>query len=96
MRVPTDANIVPLSDAGWTVVLVVTIVLAVAWVVGVAVFTRMRYVRSQRPEPVDAQAPHEPTKATRLTVRGVLFVAVSLAVVTLVVFLLGRAGDLFG
>ena len=92
----TDANIVPLSESGWGVVLAVTVVLAVAWVVGVVVVTRVRQERRHTPAPVDAQSPQEPKAATRLSARTVLVVVVGLAVVTLVVFLLARVGDLLG
>lgn len=91
---PLDANLVPLSESGWGVVLAVTVVLAVLWVVGVALVTRARFVKSNAPAPVDAQSPHEGTVASRLSARTVLVVVVGLSVVVLVVFLLGRAGDL--
>lgn len=90
----TDANLVPLSESGWGVVLAVTVVLAVVWVAGVAVVSRVRDKRRDTPSPVDAQSPHEPTAAARFSARTLLVVVVGLAVVTLVVFLLGRVGDL--
>lgn len=88
------ANLVPLSDTGWTVVLWVTVALAVAWVVGVVLATRYQMARGMQDPPVDAQSPHEPSAGKRISARTLLVVAVTVAGVALVVFLLGRVGDL--
>lgn len=92
MLMPT--NVVPLSDTGWAAVAVGTVVLAVAWVVGVVVVTRVRESRGDDHHLADAQAPHEGTVAQRVSARTLLVVAVVVAALAVVVFLVGRVGDL--
>ncbi len=87
-------NLVPLSDTGWAVMAWVTVVLAVAWVLGVVVVTRVREARGDTHHLADAQAPHEGTVAKRLSARTVLVVAVAVASLAVVAFLVGRVGDL--
>ena len=88
------ANAVPLSDTGWVVMGVVTGVLAVAWVVGVVVVTRVREARADNHHLADAQSPHEGSVTKRVSARTVLVVAVAVAALAVVVFLVGRVGDL--
>ncbi|WP_380165551.1 hypothetical protein [Jannaschia sp. R86511] len=90
----TPANVVPLSDTGWAAVAVVTALLAVAWVVAVVVVTRVQLSRGDNHHLADAQAPHEGTVAKRVSARTVLVVAVVVAALAVVVFLVGRIGDL--
>ena len=87
------ANIVPLSDDGWLTVLWVTVAACVLWIVGVAAVTRHRYVTGPG-HGVQRKPPKDPGTAKILGARTVLVVAVGLAAVVLVVFLVGRAGDL--
>lgn len=87
------ANIVPLSDDGWLVVLWVTVAACLVWVVAVAAVSRHRYVNGPGPH-VQSTPPKEPGTAKILGARTVLVLAVGLAAVVLVVFLVGRAGDL--
>lgn len=87
------ANIVPLSDDGWLVVLWVTLALCVVWLGVVAAVSRHRYVTGPGPG-VQRKPPKEPGTAKILGARTVLVLAVGLAAVVLVVFLVGRAGDL--
>lgn len=95
VRIPlVPMNLVPLSDTGWAVVLWVTVALAVAWVVGVVVVTRVREARGDNHHLADAQAPGEGTVAKRVSARTLLVVAVTVAALAVVVFLVGRVGDL--
>lgn len=87
------ANLVPLSDTGWAVVLWVTVAACVVWVVGVVLVSRHRYVHGPG-HGVQRTPPKEPGTARVLGARTLLLVAVGLAAVVLVVFLVGRAGDL--
>lgn len=87
------ANIVPLSDDGWLTVLWVTVGLCAVWIAGVVAVSRHRYVTGPGPG-VQRKPPKEPGTARILGARTVLVGAVGLAVVVLVVFLVGRAGDL--
>ena len=87
------ANIVPLSDTGWGVVLAITVLACVLWVLGVVVVSRHRHLHGPGPG-VQRRPPREPGTAARFGARTVLVVAVGLAVLVLVVFLLARAADL--
>lgn len=87
------SNIVPLSDVGWQVVLWVTVAACVAWVVGVAAVSRHRYVTGPG-QGVQRKPPKESGTAKILGARTVIVAAVGLSAVVLVVFLVGRAGDL--
>ena len=87
------ANIVPLSDSGWVTVLWVTVAACLVWVVAVAAVSRHRYVHGPA-QGVQRKPPSEPGTARILGARTVLVLAVGLAAVVLVVFLVGRAGDL--
>ena len=87
------ANIVPLSDTGWGVVLGTTVVACVLWVFAVVVVSRYRHVHGPG-RGVQRHPPKEPGTASRLGARTVLVVAVGLSVLVLVVFLLARAADL--
>jgi len=92
-RVLPLANIVPLSDAGWAAVLWVTVGACVVWVLGVVLVSRHRYVNGPGPG-VQRKPDKDPGTAKTVGMRVVLAVAVGLAAVVLVLFLLGRAGDL--
>lgn len=89
------ANVVPLSDDGWLVVLWVTVALCVVWLAAVVALIRHRFVHGPGPH-VQAKPPSEPGTARILGARTLLVAAVGLSVVVLVVFLVGRAGDLVG
>jgi hypothetical protein len=87
------ANAVPLSESGWAVVGLLTLVASVLWVVGVVVATRLR----GRPTPqkvVDPSTQKDPSTSARVSGRVVLAVVVAVAVLAVVAFLLARAGDL--
>lgn len=88
-----SANIVPLSDDGWLTVLWVTVGLCVVWIAVVAAVSRYRYVTGPG-QGVQRKPPSEPGTARILGARTVLVGAVGIAAVALVVFLVGRAGDL--
>lgn len=90
----TPMNLVPLSDTGWSVMAWVTAALAVAWVVGVIVVTRVREARGDNHHLADAQSPHEGTIAKRVSARTVLVVAVAASSLAVMAFLIGRVGDL--
>ena len=92
-RVPPLANIVPLSDTGWSVVLAITVFACVVWVLAVIVVSRHRHLHGPGPG-VQRRPPREPGTATRIGARTVLVVAVGLAALVLVLFLLARAADL--
>ena len=87
------ANIVPLSDTGWGVVLGTTVVACVLWVLAVVVVSRYRHLHGPG-RGVQRHPPREPGTASRLGARTVLVVAVGLSVLVVVVFLLARAADL--
>ncbi len=87
------ANVVPLSDDGWLTLLWVTVAAAVVWIVGVVVVSRQKALHSPG-HGVQTKPPKEPGTAKILGARTVLVLAVGLAAVVLVVFLVGRAGDL--
>ena len=89
------ANLVPLSDDGWLTVLWVTVGACVLWIAAVAVVSRHRYVTGPG-QGVQRKPPSEPGTAKILGVRTLLVLAVGLSAVVLVVFLVGRAGDLLG
>lgn len=88
-----DANIVPLSEAGWSVVLWVTIALSVAWLLAVALWIRFKAAPSPSDVP-SADSQKEDSAGFRISARVVLVVVVGLSFLALVVFLVGRAGDL--
>ena len=87
------ANLVPLSDDGWLTVLWATVAACLVWLVVVAAVSRHRYVTGPG-HGVQRKPPSEPGTAKVLGARTVLVLAVGLAAVVLVVFLVGRAGDL--
>lgn len=87
------ANAVPLSDDGWLVVLWVTVAACVVWLAATALVIRRRLVHGPGPD-VQPSRPREPRLAARLGARTVLTIAVALAVLVVVVFLVGRVGDL--
>lgn len=90
--IPT-ANVVPLSDTGWAVLLVATVVVCVLWVLGVVVVTRRNAAGKDRTV-TDPNKQKDPSTATRVSTRAVLAVVVAVAVLAVVVFLIGRVGDL--
>ncbi len=87
------SNIVPLSDDGWLAVLWATVAASVVWIVAVVLVSRHRWVTGPG-QGVQRRPPKEPGTAKLLGARTVLVVAVGLAVVVLIVFLVGRVGDL--
>lgn len=86
-----SANLVPFSDTGWAVLLALTVVACVVWLIAVVLVTRYRNTR--RDDTVDEQR-HEPKAASRISARVVLVVFVTLAAVSVIVFLIGRIGTL--
>lgn len=88
-----DANLVPLSEAGWSVVLWVTVGLSLAWLVAVALWIRLKAAPSPSDVP-SAASEKEESAGFRISARLVLVVVVGLSFLALVVFLVGRAGDL--
>lgn len=89
----SSANLVPLSDQGWLVVLWVTVALAVLWIVGVVVVSRQRAAHGPG-QGVQSKPPTEPGTATKVSARVVILALVVLSFVVLIVFLGGRVGDL--
>lgn len=89
-----SVNAVPLSEQGWAVVLWVTVALCVAWLVLVVLVTRYR----EHHRPRTTGEAHTRGVETRVARRGTAVVVGAVAVllvVALLVFVLGRAGDLF-
>ncbi len=87
------ANVVPLSDTGWGVVLLATVVVCVLWLVGLVVVTRRQTAGKDRGV-VDPAKQKDPSTATKVSSRVVLGVVVAVAALAVVVFLVGRVGDL--
>lgn len=87
------ANIVPLSEDGWLTVLWLTVAACLVWVVAVVLVSRHRYVTGPA-HGVQRKPPSEPGTARILGARTVLVLAVGVVAIGLVVFLVGRAGDL--
>jgi TRAP-type mannitol/chloroaromatic compound transport system permease large subunit len=87
-------NAVPLSDQAWQVVLWVTLALCLAWLVFVVLFTRYR--QQHRPTSTgEAHTRGVETRAARRTTSVLALVVGVVVVVGLLVFVLGRVGDLF-
>ncbi|MFC5380870.1 hypothetical protein [Aquipuribacter nitratireducens] len=93
LAVPLSTNAVPLSEAGWLVVLWVSVALAVAWLVFVAAFTRYRE-RSRPHSTGESHTRGVETRVTRRTTSVVVAVVAVVLVVALLLFVLGRVGDL--
>ena len=88
------SNAVPLSDEGWQVVLWVTVALCLAWLAFVVLFTRYR--QQHRPRSTgEAHTRGVETRAVRRTTSVVAAVVGVVVVVGLLVFVVGRVGDLF-